>query len=122
MQVSGKKLNKIFERQIFQVFYQLIADFKEPTEVKKFFEGFFSEPARLSLAKKMMIVFYLDQKKGYGEIKQNLNVSSSTVAEVDKNLSHPGLQLALTKIKTDQWAEKWSQKISQVLGRFFPKK
>ncbi len=122
MKVSAKKLNKTLEKQIFQVFYQLIADLREPEEVKKFFQGFFSEPARLSLAKKLMITLFLDKKRGYQEIKQNLKVSSSTIAEVDKNLSNPGIQLALEKIKTDEWAEKWSKKISQALERILPKK
>lgn len=122
MQVSGKKLNRNLERQIFKVFYQLMADLKDPEEARIFFNGFLSDPARLSLAKKLMIALFLDQKRGYQEIKQSLKVSSSTVAEVDKNLADPGIQLALKKIKADIWAEDWSKKISQVLGRILPKK
>ena len=122
MKVSEKKLNKNLEKQIFQVFYQLIADLREPEEVKKFFQGFFSEPARLSLAKKLMIILFLAKKRGYQEIKQNLKVSSSTIAEVDKNLSNPGIQLALRKIRADEWAGKWSRKISRALERIVPKK
>lgn len=120
MQVSSKKLSRNFERQIFQVFYQLIADLKGLEEVKTFFKDFLNEASRLRLAKRLMIALYLDKKRSYEEIKDQLNVSSSTVADVYKDLGNPGLQLALKKVKAEEWADKWSKKISATLQKILP--
>jgi len=120
MQISSKKLSRNFEKQIFQVFYQLMADLKDPEEVKIFFKDFLNEASRLRLAKRLMIALYLDKKRSYEEIKDQLNVSSSTVADVYKDLGNPGLQLALKKVKAEEWAEKWSKKISTTLQKILP--
>lgn len=121
MQVSGKRLNKNLEKQIFQIFYQTIADLKTPEEAEVFFKDFLSKTARTALAKKLAMVVFLDKRRSYEEIKKTLNVSSSTVAEVYKNLGNPGIQLALKKIKAEEWADKWSKKIGEALGKFLPK-
>jgi len=117
MKVSSKRITKNLEKQIFQIFYQLIADLQDPQEVKIFFESFLSRPVRLSLAKRLMIALLLDKKKGYQEIKKELKVSSSTVAETYKILHTPGMKMALKKIKADEWAQKWSVRISGLFRR-----
>lgn len=122
MQISERKLNRNLEKQIFQIFYQLIADLREPEEVKMFFEDFLNRATRLNLAKKLMIALFLDKKRGYKDIKETLKVSSSTVAEVYKNLGNSGIQLALEKIKAEEWAKKWSERISVALGKILLKK
>jgi len=117
MQVSGKKLDKNLEKQIFQIFYQTIADLKTLEEVKSFFKDFLSEAARTALAKKLAIAVFLDKNHSYKDIKKTLGVSSSTVAEIDRQLDQKGFQLALKKIKADEWAEKWSIKIGGALQK-----
>ena len=120
MRIAKEKLAKNLEEQIHTVLYQLMADIRDPEEVRSFFQAFFNQAARLSLAKKLAIVLFLDKKRSYQNIKETLKVSSSTVAEMDKKIGHPGSQLALRKIKTEEWAEKWSQKIGRVLGKILP--
>lgn len=121
MQVSEKKLNKNLKKQVFQVFYQAIADLKTPEEAEVFFKDFLSQTARTALAKKLAVAVFLDKKRSYENIKKTLKVSSSSVAEVYKKLSSPGFQLALKKIKAEEWADKWSKKIGGALERILPK-
>ena len=122
MQFSEKKLNKNLQKQIFQVFYQTMADLKKPEEVEIFFKDFLSQTARTALAKKLAVAAFLERRRSYQEIKKTLKVSSSTVSEVYKKLSRPGFQLALKKIKAEEWADKWSKRIGGALGKILPKK
>ncbi len=121
MKISEKKLNKNLQNQVFQIFYQTIADLKTPEEAEIFFSDFLSETARIALAKRLAVAVFLDKKRSYENIKETLKVSSSTVAEVYKQLSLPGFQLALNKIKAEEWADKWSKKIGGALQRILPK-
>jgi uncharacterized protein YerC len=117
MRITKKRLSKNLETQVQKVFYQLIADLKDTDETEVVLRDFLSQPARLSLAKKLSIALLLDKKRSYQDIKDTLKVSSSTIAEVDGRLSSPGLQLAVRKVKTDEWADRWSKKINKALER-----
>ncbi|MBL7150371.1 hypothetical protein ISS86_00390 [Candidatus Microgenomates bacterium] len=120
MQFSEKRLNSNLKKQIFQIFYQTIADLKNTDEAEIFFKDFLSKTARTALAKKLAIAVFLDKKRSYQNIKKTLGVSSSSVAEVYKRLSSPGFQLALKKVKTEEWADDWSKKIGGALKRILP--
>lgn len=122
MRITKKRLSKNLETQTQKVFYQLIADLKDEDEADMVLKDFLSRPARLSLAKKLSIALLLDKKRSYQNIKDLLKVSSSTIAEVDGKLGNPGIQLAIRKVKADEWADKWSKKISQALERILPRK
>lgn len=121
MKISEEKLNRNLQKQVFRVFYQTIADLKTPEEVEIFFKDFVSLQARTALAKKLAVAVYLDKKRSYQNIKKTLKVSSSTVAEVYKKISGPGFQLALRKIKAEEWADDWSKKIGGALQRVLPR-
>lgn len=122
MKISEKRLNQNLLKQVLQVFYQTIADLKTPKEAEIFFKDFLSQTARVALAKKLAVAVFLDKKRSYQNIKKTLKVSSSTVAEVYKKLNTGGFQLALRKIKAEEWAEKWSKRIGGALEGIFPKK
>ena len=104
---------------MFNVFYQTIADLKGISEAKIFINGFLTKIESLSLAKRLMTALYLEQGKSYKFIKENLKVSSATIANVDKMMASGGggFTLALKKIEVDQWASKTAKKIS----KFFKK-
>lgn len=121
MQIPNKRLNKSFEEQIFQALHQLVADLQTPEEVKLFLNDFLTEATRLSLAKKVMISLFLDKKRAYENIRDTLKVSTSTISEVYNNLGNPGIQLAIRKIKAEEWADKWSKKINSVFVKILPK-
>jgi len=122
MKVSEKKLNRNLEKQILRVFYQLIADIKDADEVEKFFQDFLNKASRLRLAKRLTIALLLEKGRSYQEIKKGLNVSSSTVADVYKDLGTSGMQLAIKKVKAEEWAEDWSKKIGGAFQRIFSQK
>lgn len=117
MRSSEEKINRTLQSQIQQSLYQTISDLQNPQEAQEFFEDFLTESEQLALIKRLGLVLFLDQKRSYENIKENLKVSSATIACFYKKLGRPGIQLAIRKVKTEAWAEKWSQKISRLFQK-----
>lgn len=118
MQVSKRNINKTLEKEIFNLFFQVITDLKNQEEVKIFLEDILGKTELTAIAKRLAIAHYLDKGRSYQNIKESLKVSSATIATVDKmRQKSPGLKLALKKIEADQWAEKWAGKIEGLLGK-----
>lgn len=117
MRSSEEKINRTLQKQIEQSLYQAVADFQNPQEAQEFFKDFLTESEHLALVKRLGLVLFLDQKRSYENIKENLKVSSATIAHFYKRLGRPGIQLAIRKVKTEEWAEKWSQKISHIFQK-----
>ncbi len=112
MQVSNRKLNSTLEKQIFSVFHQMLSDLRTPEEAKRVFEDLLTETERTALAKRLAIAAFLDKGRSYENIRETLKVSSATIASVAEQMGNPGIQLALTKIKAEEWADEWAEKIS----------
>jgi len=118
MQVSKRIINKTVEKQIFEIFFQVISDLRNPEEVRVFFEDLLGEAELTALAKRLAIAHYLDKGRSYQNIRETLKVSSATIASVDKIIKKsPGFKLALKKVEANQWAEKWSGKIEGLFGK-----
>lgn len=122
MQISKQKLNKTIEKQIFDIFYQLIADTKSLEEVKVLFSDLLSETERQVISKRLGIALFLDKGRSYENIKNTLKVSSATIATVQEQMGNPGIQLALQKVKAEEWADAWAGRISSIVGRILPTK
>lgn len=122
MQVSKQKLNKTIEKQIYNIMYQLIADVKSPDEAKIVFADLFSETERQVVAKRIAIALFLDKGRSYENIKNTLKVSSATIASVQESMGNPGMQMAINKVKAEEWAGAWAGKISSLVGKIIPKK
>lgn len=122
MQVSKQKLNKTIERQIFGIFYQLLSDIKTPSEAQILMHDLLSETERQVIAKRLAIALFLDKGRSYENIKSTLKVSSATIASVQDQMGNPGIQLALNKIKAEEWADEWAGKISSIMGKIIPSK
>lgn len=122
MQVSKQKLNKNVEKQIFTILNQLVADIKSPDEAGKFFNDFLSVTEYEVIAKRVAIAIFLDKGRSYENIKSTLKVSSATIASVQESMGSPGLQMALQKIKAEEWADQWAGKISSIVGKIIPGK
>ncbi len=117
MQVSKKKINPTIKKQIFNLLCQVIADIKKPTEVKDFLESFLGDNEQEIIARRLGIAYFLEKGKTYSWIKENLAVSSTTVATLAKqSKKRPGFKVALEKIHADEWAEKWAKKINQLFN------
>lgn len=122
MQVSKQKMNKILEKQIFEVLYQLLSDAKTSEEVAALLHDLLSETERQVFAKRLAIALFLDKGRNYENIKNTLKVSSATIASVQDRMGNEGIQLALTKVKAEAWADEWAEKISSFVGKILPTK
>lgn len=117
MQISRKKINKIIEQEIFHLFYQLIADLKTPQEAQEVLEDLLENSEITAFAKRLAIAHYLNRGRSYQNIKDNLKVSSATIATIDKMRQSDGFQIALRKIESERWASEWSKKIEKLFKR-----
>jgi len=117
MRISQEKINKNLQKEILGIFFQLIADLKTPQESKVFLDDLLSPIEVEAIAKRIAIAHYLVRGRSYQNIKDNLKVSSATIAAVDKMRSSKGLQLALKKIEAERWASEWAGKIERLFKR-----
>lgn len=117
MRVSQKSISKNLEKEISGLLFQLVADLKNPQEAKTFLEDLLSKEELTAFAKRLAIAHYLDRGRSYQNIKDNLKVSSATIASVDKFRKSPGMMLALKKIEAERWATEWTGKIESLFKR-----
>jgi len=116
MQVSSRPLNKRIENQLFVVLHQMLADAKSPNEVKEVLKDLLSSGEHTVIAKRLAIAIFLDKGRSYENIKETLKVSSATIASVQEMMGNSGVQLALQKVKAEEWADGWARKIRQLIG------
>jgi len=123
MQVSKRNVNKQIEKKIFKVLYQVLADLKHPKDVAMFLEDVLSETEKTVLAKRLGIAVYLNKGKSYEIIRQELKVSSATIASVQKWLESggEGLKLALKAVEADEWAGEMATKVTKAVRDVFKK-
>lgn len=122
MQVSKQKLNKTIENQIYSVLYQLMVDIKTAEEAETVLQDILSDTERQVIAKRLAIAIFLDKGRSYENIKNTLKVSSATIASVQESMGNPGMQMALNKVKAEEWADEWAGKISSFMGKIIPNK
>ncbi|KKT58847.1 MAG: hypothetical protein UX91_C0001G0071 [Candidatus Amesbacteria bacterium GW2011_GWB1_47_19] len=96
---------------------QLIADIKFPAEADKISESIFSTTELLTIIKRLGVAYWLSKGRSYENIKQNLKVSSATIASIQQELKKPGWKLALEKVMAEEWASKWEEKIKNLFKR-----
>lgn len=117
MRVSRTEINKNLRKEIIEIFCQLIADLKNPEEVRTFLDDLLSKTELEVIAKRVTIAHYLEKGRSYQNIKNNLKASSATIASVDKMRASKGFQLALRKIEAERWASEWAGKIEQLFKK-----
>jgi uncharacterized protein YerC len=113
MRTSSFKVNQILQNQISKTFCQLIADLNTPEETNLFLKDFFNESEYETFAKRAAVAYWLKKGRSYANIKENLKVSSATIATIQTLLVKPGFKLALKKIEAEEWANQWVQKIKK---------
>lgn len=117
MQVSKKRINHLLEKQILGMWHQLIVDIKNPEEAKKVMESLLSETEMTAITKRLAVGYWLAKKRSYENIRDNLRVSSATIAAVANEMRNPGWKLAMEKVTAEEWASKWEEKIKGILRR-----
>ncbi len=117
MRISEKTLNASLKKQIEAIFIQTIADLKDVSEVKTFLTDFFNQSENEAFSKRLAIAYWLKKGRSYNNIKENLKVSSATIASVQSIIGKPGLKLALKKIEAEEWANQWAEKIKKFVKK-----
>lgn len=116
MRTSDRKLNPSLKRQIVKTFAQTLVDFKNLSEGEIFLNNFFTKAEVETFAKRLAIAYWLKKGRSYSNIKENLKVSSATIADVSSLLGNPGFSLAIKKIEAEEWANQWADKIKKFIG------
>jgi len=98
-------------------FYQVVGDVNSQKDSQLFLNDFLTESEITAFAKRLAIAVELDAGKSYDKIRQEYGVSTATISVVSEMISKPGMQLALKKVKTDNWAEQMSEKIVTFLKK-----
>jgi len=119
MQITKQKVSPKVQKDILEMFAQLIADISQKEDALVFINDFLTETERIALAKRLAIIFYLDKKMSYQQIRKQIGVSSATIASVQSCLDQKsaGFLLALQYLKAEEWAGKWSQKLTSIFGK-----
>lgn len=104
--LSYQKAKKMIDR-----FYQVVGDLRNGDEAKTFLLDFLTRSERATFAKRLSVAIALEEGKSYEEIRKLYGVSSATISSVAEMMISKGMQLAIKKHKTDQWAESWAEKI-----------
>lgn len=115
MRVSGRKLNPSLKTQIEKTFEQALVDLKDERELNTFLSDFFTESEREAFAKRLAVAYWLKKGRSYNNIKNNLKVSSATIATIQSTLESDGIKLALKKIEAEEWANVWVEKIKKYI-------
>jgi uncharacterized protein YerC len=117
MRTSEKVLNPSLKKQIEAIFVQTIADLKDISETKVFLNDFFNQSENDAFSKRLAISYWLKKGRSYNNIKENLKVSSATIASVQSMMDKPGFKLALKKIEAEEWANQWAEKIKKFVRK-----
>lgn len=118
MQISKKKISPAIKKQISNLLYQVVTDIKNPNEAKDFLASFLGDNEQEVITRRLGITYFLEKGKTYSWIKENLAVSSTTVATIARQSKKgQGFKIALQKIHANEWAERWAQKIGQMFKK-----
>ncbi|KKT30996.1 MAG: hypothetical protein UW41_C0007G0005 [Candidatus Collierbacteria bacterium GW2011_GWC2_44_18] len=119
MQLSHNPINKTLEKQLDNLFYQVLAEIDSPEDLKLVLSDILTEGERTAVLKRLGIALYLDKGRNYEDVKNNIKVSSATIATVAENLGNSGWQEMIKRIKAEEWANEWTNKITGGIKRMF---
>lgn len=117
MRVSNQKLNPALKNQITKTFAQVIADIKDIDEAMLFLKDFFTDSELETFAKRLAVAYWLKKGRSYANIKDNLKVSSATIADISFLFKSLGFEKGLKKIEAEEWANQWSEKIKKFVNK-----
>lgn len=117
MRTSSIKLNPSFENQIIKTLAQTLVDFKNIDEAFTFLTDFFNQSELETFAKRLAVAYWLKKGRSYSNIKNNLKVSSATIASVQSQMEKPGIKLAIRKLEAEEWANVWAEKIRKFVRK-----
>jgi TrpR-related protein YerC/YecD len=111
MHKKPNNINQSLKKQIQKSLAETILDLKNISEANQFLSDFLTEAEYETLAKRMAIAYWLKKGRSYKNIKDNLKVSSATIATVQSLMDKPGFKLSLRKLEAEEWANQWAKRI-----------
>lgn len=117
MRLSQDKLHPSLKNQVIKTLAQTLTDFKDIDEAYTFLQDFFNESELETFAKRLSIAYWLKKGRSYTNIKQNLKVSSATIASIQASMDKPGIKLAIKKLEAEEWANVWAEKIRKFVRK-----
>ncbi len=117
MRRSEKAMHPSLKKQIRDIFMQTIADMRDIEEANRFFKDFFTDSEMEVFSKRLAVAYWLKKGRSYANIKENLQVSSATIASIQDTMKKAGFALAVRKIEAEEWANIWSEKIKKFVGK-----
>lgn len=114
MRTSNSKINQTLKKQMTKSFNQVLLDMKKHEEIEDFLKDFLTETEYEAFVKRLAVAYWLKKGRSYQNIKDNLKVSSATIATVQSMLSTKGFSLALKKMEAEEWANQWAEKIGKL--------
>ncbi len=115
MQISKKNISPELDDKIHSVLFQVLSDIRTPNGVREFLNGLLTKSEMVALSKRLAIAYYLKVGKSYDYIRENLKVSSATIASVQEKLSQgQGLSLGVKQAEAEEWASDWAKKITKM--------
>ena len=119
MQLSNKPINKNIEKQLSEMMYGILAELSNPEDIKMVMNDLLTKGEKMAVLKRLGIAVYLDKGRSYEDVKNNIKVSSATIASVAENLGSAGWQEMIRRIKAEEWATKWSNNIVSRIRKIF---
>lgn len=117
MRTSEKILNPSLKKEILRTFCQTLADLKDPQEADIFLKDFLTDSEYEAFAKRLAIAYWLKKGRSYNNIKDNLKVSSATIASVQQVMDKEGFKLGVKKMEAEEWANQWAEKIKKFVKK-----
>ena len=116
MRTSGKKINPSLKNQIIKSLALVLVGFENINDADKFLRDFFTDSELETFSKRLAIAYWLKKKRSYNNIRDNLKVSSATVAFIQSMMKKSGFQKAIKELEADEWANQWVKKIKSFVG------
>jgi uncharacterized protein YerC len=107
MKKTAQTMNQKIESQVYKILYQVLSDAKSEVDIELILKSLMSEGELSALAKRLAIAVFLDKRQSYEHIKDVLKVSTATIANVSENMNKKGIQMALARVKAEEWADVW---------------
>jgi uncharacterized protein YerC len=114
MRISKNSLSPSLKKTIIKSFIQTIDDMKNIDEKETFFTDFFNDIELETYSKRLAIFYWLKKRRSYENIKNNLKVSSATIAILEKQMEKEGIRLALKKMEAEEFANVWITRIKNI--------
>jgi len=121
-QVSKYPISKEIEKRIFEIWFKVISDLRDPSEIQDFFMEFLSPVERIMLAKRLSIAVLLAKDYDYVSIMKTLRVSPPTIAQVAGLLKYSGrgYKKVVEKLVNEEKIKEFLSKIDDAIGDNVP--